>query len=382
MSGLFKRLSGRRSAGPEGSEPPTAAEHGTADAPATPPAEPGGHQSLLTDPAAPTRVLREGEQPPATRPERAHALRRAGAGHEPAPPVHGPAARAVHGPGPPPVYGPHGAAARLRPGAGPGRSGARSPRRSRPPVRIEPVADLPAGLDPDELAAAPGTSARRGKLRRRIAFLRAARELLLRDLGGFIYELHRTAHDIEHEAHRRLRETKLARLSRVDAELHELEYRLDDVRRQVLVREPGVGGECSHCGELYASSAHYCSNCGNPLTESARRELAKAQAPVAEPTPAPVRRGRAAGARSTSRRRRSARSTRPPERGARLQVAESRGRRRPAQAHVRRGSDAGRRRGGDGRRRDRRATRRRDRRRGRRRPRRRRRDRRGRDAAT
>ena len=64
MSGLFKRLSSRRSAGPEGTEPPTAAEHGTADAPATPPAEPSGHQSLLTDPAAPTRVLREGEQPP------------------------------------------------------------------------------------------------------------------------------------------------------------------------------------------------------------------------------------------------------------------------------------------------------------------------------
>ena len=105
---------------------------------------------------------------------------------------------------------------------------------------------------PTSSPPSPATSARRGKLRRRIAFLRAARELLLRDLGGFIYELHRTAHDIEHEAHRRLRETKLARLSRVDAELHELEYRLDDVRRQVLVREPGVGGECPHCGELFA----------------------------------------------------------------------------------------------------------------------------------
>ena len=86
--------------------------------------------------------------------------------------------------------------------------------------------------------------------------------MLLRDLGGFVYELHRTAHDIEHEAHRRLRETKLTRLARVDAELHELEYRLDDVRRQVLVREPGVGGECPQCGELFGSAAHYCSNCG------------------------------------------------------------------------------------------------------------------------
>ena len=184
----------------------------------------------------------------------------------------------IHGPAPAPeapVYGP------ARNPDAPAPFAAAQP--AAPVAPLEPVADLPAGLDPDELAAAPGTSARRGKLRRRIAFLRAARELLLRDLGGFIYELHRTAHDIEHEAHRRLRETKLARLSRVDAELHELEFRLDDVRRQVLVREPGVGGECSHCGELFASSAHYCSNCGNPLTESARRELAKAQAPAAEP---------------------------------------------------------------------------------------------------
>ena len=63
MSGLFKRLSSRRSAGPEGTEPPTAAEPGTADVPTNTPAEPEGHRSLLTDPAAETRVLREGEQP-------------------------------------------------------------------------------------------------------------------------------------------------------------------------------------------------------------------------------------------------------------------------------------------------------------------------------
>ena len=137
-----------------------------------------------------------------------------------------------------------------------------------PQPEVVPVADLPAGLDPDELAARPATSARRSKLRRRVAFLRAAREVLLRDLGGFMYEVHRTAHDIEHEAHRRLRETKLTRLARVDAELHEIETRLDDVRRQVLVREPGVGGECPQCGELFSSWAHYCGNCGLPLTES------------------------------------------------------------------------------------------------------------------
>jgi hypothetical protein len=281
MSGLFKRLSSRRSAGPEGTEPPTAAEPGTTDAPATTPAEPEGRQPLFTDPAAPTSVLREGDPltefgPPAEVPApdpnaqtlfdpNAHAVP-----VEPAPV----AAPVEPNPYVAPIAPP--ALVAYQPPAGPG-------------VPVVPVADLPAGLDPDELTAAPGTSARRGKLRRRIAFLRAARELLLRDLGGFVYELHRTAHDVEHEAHRRLRETKLARLSRVDAELHELEIRLDDVRRQVLVREPGVGGECPHCGELFSSAAHYCSNCGLPLTEGARRELARSQqqVPATAPTPEP-----------------------------------------------------------------------------------------------
>src|SRR4051794_41879722 len=63
MSGLFKRLSSRRSAGPESSEPQQANEPGAANAPASHPAEPEVRPSLLTDPAAPTRVLRGDEQP-------------------------------------------------------------------------------------------------------------------------------------------------------------------------------------------------------------------------------------------------------------------------------------------------------------------------------
>src|ERR1700754_4567012 len=221
MSGLFRRLSSRRSAGPEAETPPAAADPGATGA--TAPIE-GGHQSLLADPAAQTPVI-----------------------PEPAPVA-------------PVVIAP-----------------------------LEAAADLPAGLDPDELGEVPPTSARRGKLRRRVAFLRAARELLLRDLGGFIYELHRTAHDLEAPAHRRLRETKLARLGRVDTELHGLELLLDDVRRQVLVREPGVSGECPQCGELFSSYARFCSQCGLPLTESARREVSRPVAPEPEPiVPVPV----------------------------------------------------------------------------------------------
>src|SRR4051794_39608375 len=62
MSGLFKRLSSRRSAGPESSEPQQADEPGAANVPASHPAEPEVRPSLLTDPAAPTRILREDEQ--------------------------------------------------------------------------------------------------------------------------------------------------------------------------------------------------------------------------------------------------------------------------------------------------------------------------------
>src|SRR4051794_23747507 len=239
MSGLKRRLTRRRSAGPEGSEP-TAAAPGSGTAPNQPPAE-EAPTSLLADPAAQTRV-------------------------RPAP----------FSAGQPVPGAPYSHA---------------DP--SQPPA--QPIADLPPGLDPDELAAVPISSARRGRLRKRVAFLRAARELLLRDLGGFVYEIHRTAGDHEHEAHRQLRATKLDRLSRIDAELHELELRLDDVRRNVVVSEPGVGGECPECGELFGSAAHYCSHCGLPLTESARRAFSRVVAaqpaavhapgaPIAAPT--------------------------------------------------------------------------------------------------
>ncbi|HEY7077034.1 MAG TPA: zinc ribbon domain-containing protein, partial [Solirubrobacteraceae bacterium] len=203
MSGLKRRLTRRRAAEPESAAEPPAA--------AAAPAEPAGEHSLLTDPAAVARS--EGAT-------------------EPLPITELPAAAEAAPPTPPP-----------------------------------PAEDLPAGLDPAELAAAPDSSARRGQLRRRLEFLRSARELLMRDLGGFVYELHRTARDSEHEGHRRLRAVKLARLDAIETELRALEDRLHDPRPRVVVREPGVGGECHRCGELFGSDANYCAHCGAPLTE-------------------------------------------------------------------------------------------------------------------
>src|SRR3954452_14635909 len=51
--------------------------------------------------------------------------------------------------------------------------------------------DLPAGVDPEELETPASEGARRGSLRHRVRYLRSVRELLLRDLGGFYYEVHR-----------------------------------------------------------------------------------------------------------------------------------------------------------------------------------------------
>src|SRR5918992_288509 len=98
------------------------------------------------------------------------------------------------------------------------------------PVPAQPATarDLPAGVDPHDLATAPAASARRGKLRRRLRYLRHVRELLLRDLGGFTYEVHRTAGGTAQEGHRRLASAKASRIAALDAEVRAIEARLGE----------------------------------------------------------------------------------------------------------------------------------------------------------
>ena len=132
--------------------------------------------------------------------------------------------------------------------------------------------DLPAGLDPAELESRPGEGVQRGRLRRRVRYLRHVREVLLRDLGGFFYEVHRTAGGVQHSGHREILERKAARLAGVDQELRELEKRLGEPHAaETVVREPGVGGTCPNCDELHSSDADWCWHCGTPLSERARR---------------------------------------------------------------------------------------------------------------
>jgi hypothetical protein len=104
---------------------------------------------------------------------------------------------------------------------------------------------------------------RRGKLRRRLRYLRRAREIALRDLGGLIFDLHRFG-----RARTDLVDQKLAGLGALDREMRLLEHALDDRREVTVLREPGLGS-CPRCGALRPSDANFCSSCGLPLGKGA-----------------------------------------------------------------------------------------------------------------
>ena len=230
MSGLLRRLTRRRPATADETRSLTPESSETAGAPAETPAEPGGGQPVPARDDQATQVLPTTAEQTVVAPA------------EPAP------------------------SRRMR--------------------------DLPAGIDPGELAAAPAASASRGKLRRRVRYLRRIRELLLRDLGGFMFEVHRSAGGTVQEGHRRLVESKTNRIAAVDSELRALEGRLGAPHEPTVLREPGIGGLCPECGELHASDAHYCARCGAPLDAKARAKrdaaVAAAAKPVTQTTPAPA----------------------------------------------------------------------------------------------
>ncbi len=123
----------------------------------------------------------------------------------------------------------------------------------------------------------------RGKLRRRLRYVRRAREVALRDLGGLVFDLHRFGRDRGD-----LVEQKLAGLSALDGEMRALETVLDDRREITVLREPGLAS-CPRCGALHASDAHFCSACGLPLDRRADLPVGPAPAgPAGLPAPTPT----------------------------------------------------------------------------------------------
>jgi hypothetical protein len=120
----------------------------------------------------------------------------------------------------------------------------------------------------------------RGKLRRRLRFVRRARELALRDLGGLVFDLHRFGRERGD-----LVDQKLSALATLDSEMRALQALLDDHPDVTVLHEPGIAS-CPRCGALHASDAAYCSACGLPVGRGADLPSGPALAGPVPPTPA------------------------------------------------------------------------------------------------
>ncbi|HWD84321.1 MAG TPA: hypothetical protein VG321_01130 [Solirubrobacteraceae bacterium] len=143
-------------------------------------------------------------------------------------------------------------------------------RRASAGIRLGPPAPTPGpdsraqpqgnGGPPAQPVPAAAGLRGRAQMRRRARYLRKLRELQLRDIGGFVLELHRLG-----EERPELVQAKLAGAAATERELRALEHALGERRALREVREPGIGGACAACGTVHGSGDRYCSWCGRAL---------------------------------------------------------------------------------------------------------------------
>jgi hypothetical protein len=110
-------------------------------------------------------------------------------------------------------------------------------------------------------------------MRRRARFLRKARELAYRDLGGLVFNLHRFG-----QRNDELVLNKLNTLGHLDAELRTLEGALQERETVTVLREAGITA-CPRCAAIHSGDDRFCPNCG--LSMSRHVDL-----PIAVPPPA------------------------------------------------------------------------------------------------
>jgi hypothetical protein len=122
-------------------------------------------------------------------------------------------------------------------------------------------------------------------MRRRLRFLRKARELAYRDLGGLVFDLHRFG-----ERNDALVLAKLSALGEVDTELRELESALKERRSVTVLHEAGVTA-CPRCAAIHSGEDRFCPACGLPLSRHVDLPVASpsgsppADAPASAPAP-------------------------------------------------------------------------------------------------
>jgi hypothetical protein len=157
-----------------------------------------------------------------------------------------------------------------------------------PPAGEGPATGTP-GLGDESPAGSPARApdspgfGTRGRMRRRARFLRKARELAYRDLGGLVYSLHRFG-----QRNDALVLAKLETIARIDNELRGLESALGEHQPVTVLREAGVTA-CQRCAAIHGSDDRFCPNCGLAMDPRAERPVASAAAPApAQPPMTPA----------------------------------------------------------------------------------------------
>lgn len=261
MSGMFQRIA-RRHADRSDEPADSSTEAQPAPAPAVADAPPAPQPSA-TDPDQPTVDVPAQEAPteridvvaPAPAPDQPAAFQPSGAA-SPAPPQPGAPLPATD------------LSARLQADQP---ASASAPAPAAPPQ--PPAADAVAAP-----ARRPGFRAR-GRMRRRLRYLRKLRELQVRDLGGLVFDLRRFERKRDD-----LIAQKMDQIRACDDELHALELALDERRELRDVREPGIGGTCPRCFAVFGSADRFCANCGAALGGAVQ---GPAQVPLAPSVGAP-----------------------------------------------------------------------------------------------
>jgi zinc-ribbon domain len=146
------------------------------------------------------------------------------------------------------------------------------------PTQAQDESQPPADLT----AAEPSGFGSRGRLRRRARFLRKARELAYRDLGGLVFNLHRFG-----QRNDALVLAKLTTLGQIDGELRTLETALAEHEAVTVLREAGVTA-CPRCAAIHSSEDRFCPNCGMPMSRSVDLPIAGPTATVPAPAPVPA----------------------------------------------------------------------------------------------
>ena len=127
----------------------------------------------------------------------------------------------------------------------------------------------------------------RGRLRRRLRYLREVRELGYRDLGGLVLDQHRFQRPNEE-----LVAGKVEAIEALDVEMRAIEQALSESTPYTELFIPGLSA-CPRCGALHGSDARFCPQCG--LSFKGPRTIAGVGTPdggpggaYPPPSPAPV----------------------------------------------------------------------------------------------